>query len=360
METKGETRVDINPDMLILARESRGLTQTELAKRLNISQGKISKIEAGVLACNADLLQSLSDVLHYRPSFFTQRRGLLGLPVSVHGPFRKKQSLSKQDIQSIQASINISRHHVECLLNSVEVNTDLKIPYIDPDQYDGDIEEIANLVRRHLLLPSGPINNLVEALENAGCIIITCDFKTDKVDGLSLRLPEQPPLIFLRKDVPGDRQRFTIAHELGHIVMHFLQPNPEMEDQANLFAGAFLLPKADIAKSLRNLTIRDLATLKSHWKVSMQALLYRAKTLRTMTENQIRYLWMQLSSAGYRKQEPVPIPVEKPKVLDELLDLHRTELGYSNKELAEVLHLYEDEFLEKYCNVSPRLKLIKQ
>jgi Zn-dependent peptidase ImmA (M78 family)/transcriptional regulator with XRE-family HTH domain len=346
---KAQNNVTLNPEMLALARQARGYTQSRFAQKLKVTQGRISKIEMGTLQCPQNLIVKFAELLNFPVTFFTRQRRVYGLPLSVHGLFRKKQSLGKKEIEKILATININRLAVEDLLQSVELTADDRIPSVAPEDHDGDISHIAKIVRRLWLLPSGPVKDLSDIIESHGGIIIECDFGTDKIDGLSQRIIGFPPIIFIRRGMSGDRQRFTIAHELGHLVLHDKSPSPNMEDEANEFASEFLMPREDIKSSLRGLTLQKLAILKGQWKVSMQALLYRAKTLGVISENKSRYLWMQLSKAGYRKNEPVRVEAEVPSILKQLIDVHLTEFGYTEKELAKALRLSFLDYKQLCC-----------
>jgi Zn-dependent peptidase ImmA (M78 family) len=94
--------------------------------------------------------------------------------------------------------------------------------------------------------------------------------------------------------------RFTLAHELGHLVMHRF-PTENMETEANEFASTLLMPSADMRSAFlgRRVTLELLAALKPEWKVAMQALLMRATSLKCVSPNQARYLWQQISARGF-------------------------------------------------------------
>src|SRR5207253_274668 len=159
--------------------------------------------------------------------------------------------------------------------------------------YKSGPEEIAQLVRSAWMIPMGPVQNMTEAIENAGGIVVRMDFQTRQADALSEWIPGFPPLFLVNSDpgIPGDRLRLTLAHEVAHAVMH-RYPNPEMEDQANSFAAEFLMPRRQIRASLYNLTLAKLVQLKRIWKVSMAALIHRAFELKTITEAQRKYLYI--------------------------------------------------------------------
>lgn len=346
-----------NREMLALARQARGLTQTELADRLGISQAQVSKLENGLDRADPLLVERYAQVLDYRPSFFFQKAPLVGLPPYHH---RKRARLGAKRLDAIYAELNIRRLHLQALIRSAEFDTPKALPDLRIEEFDGDCAEAARVLREHWLLPRGPLRDVTRAVENAGILVLCCDFRTDLLDGLSLRIEGLPPLIFLRADMPGDRYRFTLAHELAHLALHWYSPTSDdlMERQADGFAGAFLMPAHDIAPQLSNLTLSKLMMLKQVWGVSMQAILYRARDLGEVTERQSEALWRQISRAGYRKTEPVEVPRERPNLLTEVVELHLDDLGYGVEEVSSMLHLNVAEFVYLYLQGSSKLRAL--
>ena len=133
-------------------------------------------------------------------------------------------------------------------------------------------------------MPRGPISNLVEIIKTAGGIVNLVRFGTHLLDGLSFRGEGLPPLFFMNKDVPGDRFRFSLAHGVGHMVMHAVpDEDAKMEDEAHRFAAAFLMPATDIKPYLVGAKISTLGRVKAYWKVSIKALIKRAYELKLVT-----------------------------------------------------------------------------
>lgn len=349
----------INPDMITLARESRGLKQSDLAERISITQGRLSKIESGILPVTEEVLKKISQALEYPENFFSFSDPVYGLGPTVFY-HRKRQSLSPTVLKYIHAQINMRCIQVAQLLRrgSLEV----RIHRMNIDEYDGRVEDIARAVRAAWLLPSGPINSVTKTIENAGGIIIKCDFGTRLIDATSLWPPGLPPLFFINKDIPVDRLRFTLCHELGHIIMHQLPriDMKEMEDEANRFAGEFLMPRKEIRPSLKPVTLPKLAALKKYWKISMAAILEHAFRLGEVTARQRTYLWSQMGQAGYKTQEPVEIDnaSETPTLLQEILNTFRFKLQYNLSELSHAVGLFESELLSLYFDQKPKLKLV--
>ncbi len=350
-----------NHRMVILARESRGMTQSELAERMGVSQANLSKIESGLLAISPQMLAALSRALRYPESFFFQSNELFGVEKSIlyH---RKRESLLIGQQRKIHATVNILRIHIEKLLRSADIAPAQKFPKLDIEEFHGRADEVARAVRAGWVLSRGPVENVTRAIESAGGIVVECDFGTRLIDAISQWVSGTPPLFFVNKEVPGDRLRFSLAHELGHVVMH-RTVSEESEDEADLFAASFLMPAADIRDALVDVTIPKLAVLKPYWKVSMGALLKRAGDLDTIGSQQRRYLWMRFSKAGYRLREPeeIDIPVEQPKLIHQILDMHTDKLGYTYSDLGNLLHCYEDEVAMLYRGHRPSpLRLVRR
>jgi Zn-dependent peptidase ImmA (M78 family)/DNA-binding XRE family transcriptional regulator len=334
-----------NPEMVSLARESRGLTQIELARALAVSQGYLSKVESDLLEPSPDVIHRLAQLLDYPPSFFY-------LPDAVYGPgitefwHRRRQAATSRQMRQIYAEINKRIIHVDRLLRSTEIPE--QFYRFDVEEFDSPAD-IARAVRVAWHLPEGPVRNVVEAIEAAGGIVVRCAFPTRLVDAVSRWVPGLPPLFFVNESLPADRERLTLAHEVGHLVMH-RSPSATMEDEAFEFGAEFLMPEREIRPSLANLTLPRLANLKAEWRVSMAALITHATRLETVTERQARYLWMQMSRAGFRQREPLELdfPKEEPRLLRELFNHHRDEFGYSISDLSAWFSIHERELVENY------------
>jgi Zn-dependent peptidase ImmA (M78 family) len=342
-----------NHHMLILAREARALTQAELSVRLNIGQGTLSKYENGINVPPEDFVVDLAHALEYPQSFFYQVGQPYGFP-PFH--YRKRKKLSAKSLGRVIAEMNIRRLHVEKLSRSFPLKTNRFIPEIDRDEYQGrskqrpDIEDIARLVRESWMMPRGPVENMMELLEENGGIVIPCDFGTNLLDAMSQRIDGMPVLFFVNMHSPADRVRYTLAHELGHMVLHTtsFKNDDEMEEEADHFAGAFTLPADEIKAQLRRFDLRQIANMKGYWKVSMQDIAYRADRLKLITAYQSKMFWIEMSKLGYRKREPNEPAREMPRLLNQMVQYHRKHLGYSSSDLAALLCLNVGELEVMY------------
>jgi Zn-dependent peptidase ImmA (M78 family)/transcriptional regulator with XRE-family HTH domain len=279
----------VNPEMITVARESRGMNQEQLAKAMEVSQSKLSKYENGMLAVSDDDASALSAVLGYTPDLFVQDSDKLGAgSVCIH--HRKRASVPVSKLKAIHAQLRIFRLQVDRLLDGVDVETSSEFHGMDVDQFGGP-EKVAQEARRLWKVADGPVGNVIAIIERAGGIVRKMDFGTKLIDAVSQVIPGKPPIFFVGSGSPCDRLRFTMSHEIGHALMHQLLPSPNIETEADRFASEFLMPGTEIGPSLRNLSLAKLPSLKGHWKVSMAAIVKRAFDLRRIDERQYRTLF---------------------------------------------------------------------
>lgn len=338
-------------DMLMLARHYRRVTQRDSAAKLGIPQAVLSRYENGITEPTEDILLKAAQYYQLPKEFFEIRDTIYGAPVSVHTMFRgKKTELTSKEIDRVTAELNIRLFFLKKLLENVDLCPVFNIPHLDLEDYDS-IEQIASIVRAHWMLPNGPIRNLTKILEHAGIIIGESDFNGASISGVTFAVPGRAPIILINNTHSADRLRFTLAHELGHLVMHTF-PSATMELEANNFASSFLLPSRELKLAFhgQKITLELLASLKREWRVSMQSILMRAKQLGFLSVNQERYLWKQISMRGWRYREPerLDFPIDRPTVITQILKSHIDDLGYSWSELIKMSKINNDDFNNLY------------
>jgi len=205
--------------------------------------------------------------------------------------------------RKLEAQINVARWHADRLDEEVLIAAKLQLPEFDP--IEEEPTEAAGMVRALWRMPLGPVGSVVAWLEAAGVLVIGKELgRTSRVDGLSQWVGDRPIVIF-NTDAPIDRQRLTLAHELGHLVLHGRSVVvEEVEQQATDFAAEFLMPAAEIRPSLRKVSLGSLLDLKRYWGTSMAALIQRGVMLGTITRQEQTRLYKTLSARGMRKNEP--------------------------------------------------------
>jgi len=338
-----------NPTMVTLAREARGFTQQDLAERINAQKAFISKIEHGELGVTQKLLRSISKATAYPINFFFQAGSILPMNLS----YRKRKKVPAKVITPIEAKINIVRNNIQFLTRTLNKQAPLIPTFKVTTEYTPAL--IAKQVRQSLNLKKPVIDDLSKVLEEQGIIISCFEFGSERVDSRSILTDDGFPIIFLNKSHLGDRLRFSLAFELGHLVMHTyspIAPEQEVNHEANLFAAELLMPSEEIKEDFQNgVSLALLAKLKRKWKVSMISLLYRADDLGFLTPNQKRYLVQQFNQAKIRRREPVELDIAKegPQLIRQMvIELCRKE-GIGLPDLSQLLALELEDYLELYC-----------
>lgn len=337
----------VNPHMITIARESRAMQQSQLSEQTGISKFAVNRLENSIHEASETSLALIAKELHYPRDFFYQE----GEAQPVALSYRKRTTVPAKIITQIEANINIYRLNIEKVL-SANLPADINIPLLDVSKY-GSPAACAKQLRKLWKLPKGTVNNLSELLEANYMIPVNFDFETDRVDGRFIMALEKYPVIITNKRLLGDRQRFTLAYQLGHIVMHlYTSPGFErdLSHEANLFAAEFLMPEADIKDDLQDLSLPKLGELKKKWKASMQALLYRASDLGVITPTQKAYLLRQFNQQKIRKREPkeLDLEIEQYKLLRDIFTKYRSKQKLSIDKFAAYLHLETNDFIKRY------------
>lgn len=355
--TWGREMARVNPEMVILAREFSGHTQSSLAALLSFSQGTLSRYESGLATIPLHHAEEVARVTDRPLTFFYREAKVYGSTELHH---RKRKSISLRELRQVHALVNEVRIQAYTLLAEAEIESDHRFYRLQVSRF-GTPEGVARELRRLWQMPTGPVRSVVGAIESAGGVVFDCDFPSRSVDGVS-QWPFDGevthPVLFCNADSPGDRQRFTLSHELGHLLMHHLPTDGDPEEEADRFASEFLMPADEIADDLSRLTIERAAAMKPYWKASIAAIVRRAYSLEKITERQYRHLNMQLSKYGYRTSEPVPLPRERPQLFEAIVDVHRQSHRHSDQEIADRLGIYVEEFRERFGRGPCGLRLL--
>lgn len=295
-----------------------GLSLRDLAEKVGLSAMAISKYERGEIKPSSDVLLRLAQALNVRTEYFFRSTQVELVDVE----FRKHPKLPKKDEDRVLADV---REQVERWLTLESIlpaswPKAFKVPAGirgRVSSYD-EIEQVADFVRKAWDLGTNPIRDLMEEFEAEGIkVIVTPRDGDKKFDGL-VALANGQPVIVVGEDWPGDRQRFTLAHELGHLMLRGRLSGDLKKDEesaCNRFAGAFLVPKQEALKALgesrSSLEPRELYLLKMEWGLSMQGWLHRAQDLKIINASSAKKLWGFFFASGWKQTEPgEPYPKE--------------------------------------------------
>jgi Zn-dependent peptidase ImmA (M78 family)/transcriptional regulator with XRE-family HTH domain len=340
------TPVPFNVEMFLLARDLRGMTQKDVAQAAGFTQPFISQIQSGEREASADVVVRLADAVQVKPEFFAQAEQITGLGLSMVF-YRKRTGSLASHLHRLQAEVNLRRIHVKKLLHGVNLRTPHTFEKQDIAETGSTPEDAAMRLSASWMIPLGPIRNLVLAIESAGGIVFKFPFGTTDIDAISQWPNDTPPLFFLNASAPADRARFSLAHELGHIIMHSFATD-DIEREADRFAAEFLMPKQHIGNDLLGMNLARAAALKPFWRVSMAALIRRSKDLGKITEARYRDLFVRMGQLGMRRREPSPISAEEPAIFRRILETYLSDNGLSMDQLAAMLFWPTDQLRTYY------------
>lgn len=307
------------------ARKAAGLSLRALAETVGLSHAAIKKYEDGDAMPSSDVLVKLARALGVRSEWFFRPMTFSLEEVK----YRKRSNLPAKRLESIAHNIRDMverRLELEQLLSSVPsrefepvVGLPAKITALD------EVEAVADTVRERWGLGFDPIPDMVDLLEAHGVRVFMVEtVEGEGFDGLAANA-DNVPVIVVGKNWPGDRQRFTLAHELGHLMLEGRLAEDVPEERAcNRFAGAFLFPRCEVHRALGTrrvrLEVKELALLKEEFGLSMAAVAHRAKDLRIISEAAHTSLSKLFSFRGWRKVEPGnPIPPERSHVFEQMV-----------------------------------------
>lgn len=337
----------LNPEVLIVARDSRGRTQQDLADAAGVTQGMISKAQRGTATLSPRHVAAIAQYLDYPERLFYEpgRVREVGSACLYH---RKRKTLpakvrDKIDGQMLMRNLNIMK-----LLDGLDIEGDRIFHTMDPDEYGGDPAEVARALRRAWRVPDGPIPNLTTLIESAGGIVLIEDFGHRKLFGMSCWTVRGHPLFYLNASASTDELRWTMAHELGHLTMHAAPADGDPEAQADAFAGELLAPAALFRPAARRLTFDRLPQLKAYWGLSMKGIIKRAQAIGAVDPKAALRLYKQHSARGYNAAEPYPLPPEPPTLVQTAINVHLQEHGYTRDELAEAILLNPADFRQQF------------
>lgn len=331
-------------DRLRRARVLKGLSLDDLAQAVgDISKQALSKFERGDAVPNSTRLLQFSKALGVRPEYFFRAEAVKLAPLE----FRKLARMPKYRQRQVEEQM---RDHLERYLalercfDAVDVRIEPTTPQALPVSSIDEAEAAAGQLRNDWGIGRDAIANLTQLLEERGIKIALIDGQDDFDGACAATDDVKHVLIALNTSRPGERVRFTAAHELGHWVMALPDdmPEPEKERCCHRFAGAFLYPGEQVLMdfgSHRRSRVHpgELLNAKRRYGVSMQAALRRIKDLGLLNEAGYKSAVIQFAQAGWRSAEPEPLLPEQPRRFESLVFWGLAEGLFSPSRAAELL-----------------------
>lgn len=289
------------------ARIMKGYSLQDLTDALEkrVSKQALNKYEQGLMKPESEVLLLICNALNVRPDYFTRETSITLENVE----FRKLKKLSSKESARIkEKTIDILERYFELEdilgIDKVFVNP---ISDIEINTY-ADVERAVDKIKEEWELGEDPLNNVIELLEDNNIKVIEIESGPEFV-GLATWQGIKNPVVVVNSKLGLDRKRFTVLHELGHILMKVNHlPEKEREHFCHDFAGAMLIPKKSLIKELgpsrSQIYLNELIYLKKQFGASIQAIMFRAKHLGIVSESFLKNFMIQFSIQGYKKNEP--------------------------------------------------------
>lgn len=356
-----------NPSKITEARNSRGYNISQLADLIGTTRQAVSRYEQGLSVPSERVLGSMSTQLSLPIDFFYK---------NSDNSFSYESTVYYRSLKSSESGIrNMIRVRCEWAGRYREyLDKKLFLPHLDIPNLDlllnketltdQDIETLADTLRTYWGLGNGPIENLVYTLEKKGFIIASSSVDNVKVDACSKYCGSSPVIFLGSGDKSACRIRFSLAHELGHMIMHSHISNDDLknptilkriETEANHFASSFLLPADTFSMDINSLSLNYFLRLKRKWKVSISAMIYRCQDLGIIDDMQSVTLRKQLSYRKWIRSEPLDdeILLENPKLLFTATNYLLEKSSTTLEEILSELSLYAKDLADICsCDVS--------
>jgi Zn-dependent peptidase ImmA (M78 family)/transcriptional regulator with XRE-family HTH domain len=348
---------EANPEVVTLVRLAKGWSKKRLADSANVSSAHVSRVELGKLRLVGRPLLDYARALDCRPALLCVDYQP-SPPEGTH--YRKHATVAEWKRLRAWAGANLAALRVGRILALADYEPALSLPSLPPEDYEAEEAEItvAQVLRRMWRL-HGRISDMTALLEAAGIFVIYSDFGDSVVDAATIRGRDGcPPIIIVNRDLPADRLRMTLGHELGHLVMdtdESLASPDEIERRATSFAAEFLAPYEEIAAALERVTPRtlhELDELRMVWGVSQSSLVKRAYQRELFTEHRYRSMFRLLNDSGRLYGERGGVDREKASLIDRFVS-GLSGAGYEPAEI-DTITLANDQQRADAFGIVPR------
>lgn len=344
-----------NGRRLSLALESKGMSNTNFAEKMEINRSTVTRwIKESGNPPKSDSIFKMSDILGINVDwFFISNKKE---PQSVEF-FRSNVSTTKKARNVAKSNLFFASEIREILADFIEFpKLNLPQPLSVEEWHSLDekmIIKLATQCRTLWNLDNSPINNLIHLAESNGIIVINNELGYDKMDGVSAWYNDKPYIYIANDKRVAVRSRFDLAHEIGHLIMHKHVPIEEynqkevykkIEQQAHFFANELLYPTKMAKEELLPLSLERFIQIKKKWKISIQAILRKAKDIGYVSDEQYLSFYKAISYRKWRTKEPLDdtLPVEKPQLFSQVVEILLSEGGFSKFDFIDKVHLSPD------------------
>jgi Zn-dependent peptidase ImmA (M78 family) len=308
-------------DRIKLSRRKAGYSLRDLSEAMEprVTAQAIGKYERGEDTPSSGVLMALARALGVSLNYLLDTQGIELTGVE----FRTKASTTGRDRAHVETEVLewIERYlQIELILELDSATWQSPFPHLRQLREVGDAEKFAREVREAWKLGLDPIPNMTELLEEKGLKVLTVSLP-GRVSGFTCMVGRGEgradlPVIVVNNQLSLERRRLTLAHELFHRLIDTDSLDDKDEERAaNLFAGAFLMPREhllrEVGKHRSALGYKEIVDLKRLYRVSGAALLMRLRQLDVISQAILVYAFQSIAR-GWRTQEPEEL--EEPEI----------------------------------------------
>lgn len=343
-----------------------GYSRKQLSEQLGVTEQAVWQYENAYTSPKVPIVNELKRIFSVKSKYFytkdmlTQRNNAANIDVmniayrsKVMNVISKTQTEAKH-VEYLDTFINYITAQISLPTRNIIQLREEAIEYMNhtDDDRTTQIHYVAHLARQRLNMDPSTNENLMFRIEKSGVYVFEKSIG-EEIDAYSLWTRNDRPFIILGNiKRSAVRRNFDIAHELGHLLLHYRlefvnldrKEHKLIENEANLFAGAFLLPEEEFSSDMNEITYKtnpdQYLDLKNKWKTSLQVLGYRAAHLGMMEAKDHRNFYAAMHRRGYLEKEPFDreIPLQKPMRIKTIIDL------LSNKGLVDIRYMIEEDW----------------
>ncbi|MCX6230355.1 MAG: XRE family transcriptional regulator [Bacteroidetes bacterium] len=279
------------------SRIHKGFSLQEVAEKLNVSKQMISKYENGLSMPSSEKLIAFSKLFGQKIDYFFRKSEVEISEIS----FRKKSSFSPKKVNSLKEEIRIHIENYLFIENILYLDTEFKNPLSALNiNSDADIIHAVNCLRNSWNIGSDPIHNIIQLMEDNNIKVIEIEDESNKFDGLATIVNEKYYVVVVNKNMPLERKRFTLLHELGHILLDLNSFETKIQEKfCNLFASEILISQdntfTEFGRKRSSITIEELKNIQRKYGISIRAIMYKLGDLKIISQEKLTEFYKKIN-----------------------------------------------------------------
>jgi Zn-dependent peptidase ImmA (M78 family) len=287
------------------SRVHKGLSMQEVANTIGVSKQMINKYEQGKSMPSSEKLIALSKLFQQKIDYFFRKPEVIIEEIS----FRKKSKFGTKKVNALKEEIRIQIENYLFIENICEVSNTFKNPL---DQYfvanENDIKEAVKVIRNFWNIGQDAIHNIIDLLEDNHIKVIEVEDESGSFDGLATIIDRKYHIIVIAKGMPIERKRFTLLHELGHLLLPISSFEEKQQEKfCNVFASEMLLSEANVitefGSSRSRVALEELKNVQEKYGISISAIVYKLGQTKIMSQERVKKFYQRLNFESKLKQE---------------------------------------------------------